>query len=280
METDRVHELTERLEAVAGPEARAVAHELVGAVMEMYEAGLVRVLEVLEDAGEAAAPAREALIGDGVFASLLLIHGLYPVDLETRVLEALESVRPYMESHGGDVELIAIEDDIVKLRLEGHCKTCSASASTLELAIKQALDEHAPDLAGMDVTGMEESTHEAPAGPVLPVIQSGLPMAAGPSWHDLAAEPPEGALAASVVRGFPLIVGNVDGTLLAYRDECASCGRSLSSATLQGPVLICSGCDAAFDITRAGRALDGGAQLGPVPLLRDAGAGARVALTV
>lgn len=283
---DRVQELTERLEAVAGPEARAVAHDLVGAVMEMYEAGLVRVLEVLEEAGEPASDAREALISDGVFGSLLLIHDLYPVALETRVAEALESVRPYMESHGGDVELLGIEDDIVKLRLVGHCKTCAASASTLELAIKQALDEHAPDLAGMDVIGLEEATHEAPAGPVLPVIQAGagsLPMApatapGGPSWHDLDAEPGPGELAASVVDGFALVVGNVDGTLLAYKDGCVACGSALGSATLQGPILICSSCSTAFDLTRAGRALDGSAQLGPVPLLRDGSAPARVAL--
>ena len=45
---------------------------------------------------------------DGVVASLLLMHGLYPVPLEDRVREALDSVRPYMESHGGDVELLGI----------------------------------------------------------------------------------------------------------------------------------------------------------------------------
>jgi Fe-S cluster biogenesis protein NfuA/nitrite reductase/ring-hydroxylating ferredoxin subunit len=289
---DRVQELTERLEAVAGPEARSLAHELVGAVMEMYEGGLVRVMEVLQDADE---DIRERLVGDGEFASLLLIHGLYPVDLETRVLQALESVRPYMESHGGDVELVAItDDDVVQLRLAGHCKTCAASASTLELAIKQALDEYAPDLAGMDVSGFEAPTHDAPVGAVLPVIQSGngngngsggvpLPMATaptGPSWHDIQTAPQPGQIATSVVEGFPLVVGNVDGTLLAYKDACAACGSTLASGTLSGPVLTCGSCAAAFDLSRAGRSLDGGAQMGPVPLLDDASTGPRVALAI
>ena len=63
-------------------------------------------------------------------------------------------VRPYMESHGGDVELLGLEDGVARLRLVGHCNGCPASASTLELAIKEALDEAAPDLAGLEVEGV------------------------------------------------------------------------------------------------------------------------------
>ena len=76
-------------------------------------------------------------------ASLLLIHDLYPVDLQTRVIEALDTVRPYMESHGGNVELLALEHGVARIRLQGSCSDCSASSVTLELAIKQALDETA-----------------------------------------------------------------------------------------------------------------------------------------
>ena len=94
---------------------------------------------------------RDRLVDDGVVASLLLIHGLYPVSLEERVLEALDSVRPYMESHGGDVELLGIEDGVAKMRLVGHCEGCPASEATLELAIKKALEETAPDLEGLEV---------------------------------------------------------------------------------------------------------------------------------
>jgi Fe-S cluster biogenesis protein NfuA/nitrite reductase/ring-hydroxylating ferredoxin subunit len=255
--------------------------------------GLTKVMALVDD------ESRARLVADPDIASLLLIHDLYPVDLETRVRQALESVRPYMESHGGDVELVGITDDrVVQLRLEGHCKTCAASASTLELAIKQALDEYAPDLAGMDVSGFEAPTHDAPVGIELPVIQTGngngngspgmgvpLPMAAAPmagppSWHDIDAAPSPGEITTRVVEGFSLVVGNIDGTLLAYKDECAACGTGLSAASLAGPVLTCPSCAAAFDLSRAGRSLDGGAQLGPVPLLVDDSAGARVALAV
>ena len=77
--------------------------------------------------------------------------------LEERVEAALVSVRPYMESHGGGVELVRLEDGVAHLRLRGSCDGCPASASTLELAIREALDEAAPDLDGIEVEGLVEA---------------------------------------------------------------------------------------------------------------------------
>jgi Fe-S cluster biogenesis protein NfuA len=164
MDTDalvaRVAELT--------PSLDETGEEVVGALMALYGEGLERMVDAVDD------EVRARFAGDGVIASLLLMHGLYPVGLEERVREALESVRPYMESHGGDVELLGIADGVARIRLEGHCQGCSASASTLELGIRQALDAAAPDLEGLEVEGtLSEPTHGPPAGAIL------LPMAGG-----------------------------------------------------------------------------------------------------
>jgi Fe-S cluster biogenesis protein NfuA len=152
---ERVQELTERLQAVPDPTAREVGEALVSAIMDLYGEGLERIVRALDEAGPEADGLRRALVDDGVVASLLLIHGLYPVDLETRVQEALDGVRPYMHSHGGDVELLGLEEGVARLRLEGSCQGCPASAATLEQAIRQALEEAAPDLLGMEVEGTE-----------------------------------------------------------------------------------------------------------------------------
>ena len=105
--------------------------------MDLYGEGLVRIFDAIAEDGSEAL--RSRLVEDGVVASLMLIHDLYPVPLEERVQEALDSVRPYMESHGGNVELLGIEDGVARLRLEGSCHGCAASASTLELAVEEAL---------------------------------------------------------------------------------------------------------------------------------------------
>ncbi|MEA2155332.1 MAG: hypothetical protein QOE11_1472, partial [Solirubrobacteraceae bacterium] len=134
-------------------------------------------LGVLEDAGDSGLPIRDALLEDGIVASLLLIHGLYPVSLEERVVQALDSMRPYMATHGGTVELLGVEDGVARLRLGGSCKGCPSSAATLEFAIKEAIDIAAPDLLGLEVEGVVGLSEDAaePAGLSLPMVQVGAP---------------------------------------------------------------------------------------------------------
>ena len=163
-------------------------------------------------------------------ASLLLIHDLYPIDLETRVREALATVRPYMESHGGDVELLGLDDGVARLRLVGHCKGCPASAATLELAIKEAIDEAAPDLAGLEVEGVgagAQALRAVARAAADPDARRRRARAPTPTWMALDAPATwrRASCARSTVRGAELIVANVDGTLLAYRSACAGCRR-------------------------------------------------------
>ena len=133
----------------------------MSAVVQMYGEGLEHIVASLHAQGEAGERVAAALGDDPLVATLLLIHDLHPVPLDVRVNDALEHVRPYMESHGGNVELLSLEDGIARIRLEGSCSDCSASAVTLELAIKQALEQAAPDLDGLEVEGVLEA---APAG--------------------------------------------------------------------------------------------------------------------
>jgi Fe-S cluster biogenesis protein NfuA/nitrite reductase/ring-hydroxylating ferredoxin subunit len=249
---ERVGALGERLDAVADGEARETALAYGDAIIAMYGEGLARIFGGLGEAD------RERLAQDGVIASLMLMHGLYPVDLETRVRGALDEVRPYLESHGGDVELVQLtEPGVLRLALVGSCDGCAASAATLELAIEEALAEAAPDLLGLEVAGVVERPRADAAHPP-----------EGTSWVTLeqAGEIERGAL---VVIGQDLIIANVAGTLLAYRDDCAGCGGPLRDGLLIGGTLSCAACERSFDLPRAGREKGGeGLQLAPVPLLR------------
>ena len=254
----RVQELTGRLEDLDDPACRSLAEELTSAVVQMYGAGLERIVE-LADAGT-----RDEMAKDSLVAGLLMIHDLFPVPIEERVMQALDTVRPYMESHGGNVELLGIENGVAKLRLEGSCKSCRASSSTLELAVRQALEAAAPDLEGMDVEGIVEEEPELPGVP-LPIVQ----VNGTPAWHTLSVEPPQ-VLVATDVQGVALLVANVDGTLLAYRNTCADCGGALDGGALEGGALGCPGCGRSYFLPQAGRSMDDDhLQLQPVPLLRD-----------
>src|SRR5690348_1944578 len=124
-----VQRLTEELEGIQHPAARRVAEDLSAAVLELHGEGMSRLLGAVPE------EERLRLADDPVVGSLMLLHDLHPIPLEERVQAALEQVRPYMESHGGGVELLGIEDGVARLRLEGSCNGCGASSSTLELAV-------------------------------------------------------------------------------------------------------------------------------------------------
>jgi Fe-S cluster biogenesis protein NfuA/nitrite reductase/ring-hydroxylating ferredoxin subunit len=262
----RVEDLTARVEELADPAARALADDLAAAVVQLYGEGLERIFATLEPA------VRARLAQDGVVASLMLIHGLYPVGLDTRVREALSSVRPYLESHGGNVELLGIADGVARLRLEGSCSGCAASQSTLELAIERALQEAAPDLLGIDVEGVVAAAPR-PAEPAEDVEWVELEGVAGLERGSMVGA--GGGLAVSGNAAHPpggLLVANVAGTLLAYEDACAGCGLPLTAGALLGGLLTCAGCARQFDLPRAGRCVgDAAVQLRPVPLLRNGG---------
>jgi Fe-S cluster biogenesis protein NfuA/nitrite reductase/ring-hydroxylating ferredoxin subunit len=288
----RIQDLQERLEATGDPATREVADQLVSAVVQMYGAGLERIVELLAEAGPDGRAFADAMSEDGLVSTLLLIHDLHPVPLEDRVRAALDSVRPYMESHGGNVELLSLHDGVATIHLRGSCSDCSASSVTLELAIKQALEEAAPDLEALEVLGVAAQTAggpglpmlsgsvpSAPTGMELPVVMAGP--APTPAWVDVqsVAALADGTLTAVSVAGSDLVVANVDGTLLAYHDRCAACGAPLHAGLLSAGALACPECERSFFLPRAGRSLDDeDIQLEPVPLLRDEGR-VKVALT-
>ena len=261
---ERFQELVARLESIDDAEARGTAEDLIGTMLELYGEGLERIVQALDAAPEV----RDALAQDGIVASLLLIHGLYPVPLAERVEAALVSVRPYMESHGGGVELVGLEDGVAHLRLRGSCDGCHASASTLELAIREALDEAAPDLDGIEVEGLVEAKKPG-RQPKRLLPLAGQTASGEPTWVELAgvAGLEIGALTQAQVGAVPLVVANVGGTLLAYRNACTGCGAPLHRAELDGGLLTCPGCRRRFELPLAGRAIGEDLQLAPVPLL-------------
>jgi Fe-S cluster biogenesis protein NfuA/nitrite reductase/ring-hydroxylating ferredoxin subunit len=256
---ERVTALTEEVTALVDPAARGVAEELAAAVVQLYGEGLERIVAALDPG------ARSALADDALVASLLLIHGLHPIAVEVRVQAALDGVRPYMESHGGNVELLGVVDGVARLQLSGSCKGCAASQTTMELAIERALEESVPDLRGLDVEGVV-APPPRPDDSTAEVDWVQLDGVAGLARGKLVAADPG------------LLVANVAGTLLAYHDACAGCGAPLTDGELIGGRLTCGACGVAFDLPRAGRGLgDEGLQLRPVPLLRNGGP-VRVAL--
>jgi Fe-S cluster biogenesis protein NfuA len=66
---------------------------------------------------------------------------------EEKVKEVIESVRPALQGHGGDVELVGTDDDnTVKVRLQGACQGCPGAAMTMKMGIERILKEKVPEV--------------------------------------------------------------------------------------------------------------------------------------
>jgi Fe-S cluster biogenesis protein NfuA/nitrite reductase/ring-hydroxylating ferredoxin subunit len=279
----RIDELIRKIETMADPEARACAVELLQSLMELNGAGIERMLEIAAQTGAAGEAIIDDCVHDELVRGLLLLYGLHPVALETRVLEALDKVRPYLHSHGGNVELLGVEDGVVRLRLQGSCKSCPSSAMTLKLAIEEAIYEAAPDVAAIEAEGVLEQPAVSgfvPLERLRAEDEARRPAGNGHGWEEVdgLASLAQGSVRTIEVGGRALLFCRVDGTFYAYGNLCPGCGQTLQGAYLEATSIVCSACGQRYDCVGAGRGLDQpGLNLKPFPLLMEQGR-AKVAL--
>lgn len=284
---DATGQRIERLLDEIGAESPAVAglaEQLVTELVALYGAGLRRLLDVTEGATPDSAAVLRALADDELLAGLFVLHDLHPVDVRTRVQEALDGVRPYLGSHGGDVELLDVDDGVVRLRLSGSCDGCPSSSMTLQYAVEGAVRQAAPEVAAIQVEGAGAPGHAPTLIPVesLTSKRAGTDARQGTGEQEGWSRLPvpvvgPGEVAGLDLDGTALVLCRLDDRLYAYRDRCAACAGSLQAGALHGDALTCPACGRRYDVRLAGRALDDGGALDPVPLVEDTD-GVRAAL--
>jgi Fe-S cluster biogenesis protein NfuA/nitrite reductase/ring-hydroxylating ferredoxin subunit len=275
----RVEELLGALKSGGFGPAADAAEELVGLLVGMYGDGLGQIMNVLAEQPGGTAMI-DALADDPLVESLLLLHGLHPLDLDARIQRALDRVRPYLGSHAGGVEYLGVDESgVARLKLEGSCHGCPSSTVTVELAITGAVQEAAPEVTDVVVEGMT-------AAPEPALLQIGRrpddmqqPAGNGVAWVQLPnVGPPSSKPVSAQADGIAVLLCSVRGTLYAYRDACASCGSSLAEGHLDREILTCPGCGTCYNARLAGKGVDDAAlHLDPLPLLTDS-RGVRVAI--
>ncbi|HKP13515.1 MAG TPA: NifU family protein [Blastocatellia bacterium] len=147
----KIEALVRKVEGLADAEARANALELFQLVMDLHGAGVERMMNVVYEAGEPGRAIIDKLGQDELAGSLLLLYGLHPLDLETRVMQALDKLRPDLRSHGARAELLGVREGVVRLRLEQSAGGCGSSAQSLRAALEEAIYTAAPDITALEV---------------------------------------------------------------------------------------------------------------------------------
>jgi Fe-S cluster biogenesis protein NfuA/nitrite reductase/ring-hydroxylating ferredoxin subunit len=195
---------------------RKKALDLKEAIEAFHKAGLTRIVQTLK-ADPRGKELLFALIDEPEVYALFTMHGIVRPSLPTRVAQVIDRVRPYMQSHGGDVELVEVQPDTVYIRLLGACNGCSMSAVTLREGVEEALREHVPEIQKIEVV----ETDPVPALirfddiPTLPHQENG--------W--IQGPPVDAVKDGEAYRldsdSTSILIIRLDQKLMAYRNQCA-----------------------------------------------------------
>lgn len=265
----------ERLDQVLGQLAvwddlgvREKVAELVEGIRWLHAEGLKRLTDLL---AEEPGLLRRAL-DDPQVSNLLLLYDLVIVDQHERVREVMESMRPFMRSHGGEIEVLGVEEGVVRVRLLGSCHGCPSSTATLRQGIEQALAERLPGFRGIVVEGEDPLAGAEEAGnarlngrdggdgraaagePVSFVpVQRLLDLeeqitateteegAVGPWEADLGPLDglPSGTLHGALVDNYPILLIRRGTQVLAYQNTCPGSLLPLHLGAVEGGIVTC-----------------------------------------
>src|SRR5271170_6873453 len=177
LKVQRIGQLVGELENIGDAETRASAKALVQLLLDLHAVGLERVMEIVAKNGDSGQRTIDDLGRDPLVSSLLVLYGLHPLDLESRVAQAVERVQPRVRKGGGELELLGIENGGVRLRLQVAGHGCGSTKTTLKAMVEDALYEAAPDLSKLLIEGLEEPDG---ASGFVPLGKLGSAIAAAP----------------------------------------------------------------------------------------------------
>lgn len=247
----------DQLDTDAAERARALAD----AVEAFHRPGLVAIVQKLK-ADPRGKELLFELVDDPSVRALFAMHGIIKADPMTRANQALLSVRPYLQSHGGDVELVKIEDGAAFVRLQGSCNGCSMSAVTLREGVEEALVQ-------LDEVDRIEVLEDEPTPAFIPLSSVGRRTKEDAGWvpGPPAADIPVGDLVRFDLAGSDdsFVITNVENRIAVFRNACVHQGLSLDGGMIEDGVIRCPWHGFTFEAS-SGECLSApGAQLEQMP---------------
>jgi len=151
----RIGALVQEIETIADPAVRAGTRQLVQSLMELHGAALERAMDLVAEAGEPGMKLIERLGRDPLVSSILVLYGLHPEDLDSRVLKAIEKIKPQLRKQGCEVEVLELSGGAVRLRVQTGEHTCGSTVKTVNASLEEAVYDAAPDLVSLTIEGLE-----------------------------------------------------------------------------------------------------------------------------
>jgi hypothetical protein len=150
---ERIEGLIHRLEAIPDAAQRNEMRELLQAVLELHAAALESMLAIVSEVGDPESRLSEALLRDPLVASVLLLHGLHPQDLDARVRGAIEKAQGVLRGYGARVTFVGAPGRNVRLEVRGV--DAAHTAKAVRAVLEAEVYETAPDAASISILGLE-----------------------------------------------------------------------------------------------------------------------------
>jgi Fe-S cluster biogenesis protein NfuA len=155
----RLGELVNQLNGMAESPEKARTTEIVQLLMQVHGQGLERILELVFQSGQSGNDLIDCLGKDEIAGGLLLLYSLHPDSLETRVESAVRRLHARLRKMSCAIELLGVENGIVRVRLAPGGHACGSSATELRALVEDVLFETAPDISAVDIVGLDEAPH-------------------------------------------------------------------------------------------------------------------------
>lgn len=215
---------------------RMTVRALKRAIDDLNKEGIARLIRALKKSPEAMSALKEA-VSDEIVYSVLRHHELVKPSLQERIESALDSVRPMLQAHGGNVELVSVEPPSkATVRLIGACSGCPASELTLSEGVEKAIKEQCPEIIEI-VKAKGICTTGTPVNFVSPFARGKDKV-----WQFAANfdELSENVLVVREVDGQSVILARLENNVVCYQNACAHLGVPLDKSELKDGVLTCS----------------------------------------
>lgn len=152
----RIGELVQEIESIGDPAVRAATKSLVQSLMDLHGVALEKALDIVADSGETGTSIIDKMGRDSLVSSVLILYGLHPEDMQTRVVRAVELLHAQLRKQGCEVELLEVSEGAIRLRVETGSHSCGSTAKNIQTMVEEAIYEAAPDFTSLSIEGLED----------------------------------------------------------------------------------------------------------------------------
>ena len=218
---------------------QATVHAIKKATDALNKEALSRLIRSLKS-DPAAVASLKASLSDEIVYAVLRYHEIVKPSLQERLEQALESVRPYLATHGGNVEIVEIEaPSAVTIQLLGSCDGCPAAGLTLSEGVEKAIKKYCPEIMSIKKAKGKTST----ASPAEQTIRFVSPFAKAndKGWIRAVkvADVPESDITCVNLEGHSLLLSRFDQRITCFENACSHLGMPMDMGSVANGVLTC-----------------------------------------